>query len=102
METGLPSTEIPQGRIIALGFDEVFGPSGQTLISRLSAGATYVAYGFLGGPRAGVVSSITQLIVLKKMIFKGFRYSTALATLSKREEMAFYSLSFRDFVQASL
>lgn len=99
----LPSIDIPQGQNVSLGFDAVFGASGQTLISRLSAGATYIVYGFLGGLGPDAAISVTQpLIFLKSITFKGFRLSAAFAALSDQEEVALYTLFAEKFRKGQL
>lgn len=88
---------------IVLGFDAVFGEAGQRLISTLSAGATYVTYGFLGGLGAGASIAIDQeLIFLKNITFRGFRLSSALSTLSDGEQEALFVLFSKQLQQGKM
>lgn len=92
-EKDVLQADVLKTKKIVLGFDAVFGEAGQRLISTLSAGATYVAYGFLGGLGAGANIAINQeLIFLKNITFRGFRLSSALSTLSDGEQEALFVL----------
>ena len=75
------------GRKVVLAFDAVFGAQGQKLIQTLTAGGTYISYGFLGGFGSDVSISISQpSIFVKNLFFKGFRLSATLATRSNEEQ----------------
>ncbi|KAL8751609.1 MAG: hypothetical protein Q9199_006297 [Rusavskia elegans] len=78
-----------QHKRIMLGFDAVFGGSGNQLMNCISPGGTYVAYGFLGGLGAGSELLIGQeLIFVKYLTLKAFRLSAALAAMTEDEQSA--------------
>ena len=86
-ESELSTTTVFESKKIMLGFDAVFGATGRMLIDKLSAGATYVTYGFLGGMTPDTHILINpELIWLKNITFKGFRSSAALSALTDDEQ----------------
>jgi len=88
-ESELGSTDKLQDRHIVLAFDAVFGPAGQSLASALSPGGVYISYGFMGGWDPSSNISISQpLIVLRNIVFKAFRFSSALAAVSDEHQRA--------------
>lgn len=82
-------TEPMQNRRIMLGFDAIFGDSGNQLLKCISPGGTYVSYGFVGGLGAGSELLISQeLIFIKHLTLRAFRLSAALAAMTEGEQSA--------------
>ena len=90
-EQELLNNELFVGKRIMLGLDAVFGIAGQNLVNRLSPGATYVTYGFLGAEgMKGNLSITAELIWTKNIIFRGFRLSNTIAARSDQEQLELY------------
>lgn len=91
-EQDLQDDNVFAGKRVMLGLDSVFGTAGQNLINRLSPGATYVTYGFLGAQgMKGSLSITADLIWAKNITFKGFRLSSAVAARSEQEQLELYA-----------
>ena len=102
-EKDMPEAEAIQSKKITLAFDAVFGEAGQKLISALTPGAKYVAFGFLGDPGPGAQLVINQeLIWLKDITFCGFRLSKALLALSGDEQEALFAHFSRQLHEGQL
>ena len=88
----LDDNNVFAGKRIMLGLDSVFGGAGQNLVRRLSPGATYVSYGFLGAQGMnGSLAVTADLIWGKNITFKGFRLSSAVAARSEQEQLELYA-----------
>ena len=102
-ERELPHAQVLKDKKIILAYDAVFGEAGQRLIGTLSPGATYVAYGFLGGLNAEAKINIDQgLIFLKNITFRGFRLSAALSALGDEEQEALLSVFSKQLQEGQL
>ena len=98
----LNDTAILEGKSIKLAFDAVFGEVGQRMLNTLGPESNYVAYGLLGGVGPDVhVKATQELIWLKNITFKRFRFSAALAATKGEEQESLLAL-FSDHYQKGI